>query len=365
MSVPLCPYFGRCGGCSGQHIDYAVQLENKRKRLAQALGCDDIRVFSGEPYCYRNRMDFVFHPKGIGLREKERWQRVVDVEHCAIAEDGVNRLLAEVRAFFKSPDSFDPRRHTGTFRYVVIRTGHGCSSLSFVLNSDSKRLAEAAEQVERFAKSASADTVVTVYVPAESDVSVSDESVVVKGDGMLTARYLGKTFTYSSQGFFQNNHAMAEKMQSYCNELLSKHDTTKAHLLDLYAGVGTFGIINAGLFRSVTMIESFQGCVDAAKQNIAENGVTNASAVRLDAKQLGRLKLQRPLFVITDPPRSGMEPRTLLALNGLRPERIIYISCNVKRLAIDIKRFPGREIKSAALFDLFPQTNHIEAVVEL
>ncbi len=365
MATPQCPYFGKCGGCSSQHIDYDVQLENKRKRLSQVLGYDDIKVFSDKPYGYRNRMDFVFHPRGVGLRQKGKWHSIVDVEQCPIADERVNALLAEVRDSFTEVDAFDLRRHTGTFRYAVIRSGSDCSSVSFALNSDSSRLADAVEQVKDFSKSTSADTVVITHVPAKSDVSFSAEWFAVKGDGTLTARYLGKSFKYSVQGFFQNNHAMAEKMQSYCNELLSKYDTKQAHLLDLYAGVGTFGIINSGLFKSVTMVESFQACIDAAEQNIKENAVTNASAVRLEAKQLGRLHLQDPLFVITDPPRSGMDPRTLFHLNEFEPERIIYISCNLKRLAVEVTRFSGKEIKSAALFDLFPQTNHIEAVIEL
>ena len=365
MAIPRCPYFQKCGGCTTQHIEYEIQLENKRKRLGHLLDYDDIKVFSDTSYTYRNRMDFIFHPTGVGLREKGKWHRIVDIDCCVISEDRINELLTEVRNSFRNPDSFDLKKQTGTFRYVVIRTGHDSSSLSFVLNSDSLRLEKAVEQVQEFAKSTSADTVVVTYVPAKSDVSISSDFSRVKGDGTLTARYLGKAFEYSVQGFFQNNHVMAEKMQSYCNELLSKHDTKQAHLLDLYAGVGTFGIVNAGLFKSVTMVESFQACVDAAERNITANGVSNASVMRRDAKQLGKLALHTPLFVITDPPRSGMDPRALYHLSELQPERILYVSCNVKRLAMDIKRFPGYTIESVALFDLFPQTNHIEAVVEL
>ncbi|MBU0461363.1 MAG: 23S rRNA (uracil-5-)-methyltransferase RumA, partial [Nanoarchaeota archaeon] len=80
MRTALCPYFGKCGGCSAQHIEYEVQLDNKRKMLGQAIqyDSDDIKVFSGKEFGYRNRMDFVFHPGGIGFREKGKWQNIVD-----------------------------------------------------------------------------------------------------------------------------------------------------------------------------------------------------------------------------------------------------------------------------------------------
>ena len=158
---------------------------------------------------------------------------------------------------------------------------------------------------------------------------------------------------------------MAEKMLEYVHALLGKHDTKQAALLDLYGGVGTFGIILADLFQSVTTVESVPSCVKAAEKNIAENKVPNVKATLLDAMQLKKLTLQKPLFVVTDPPRSGMHPKTIQQLNVLQPEVIIYVSCNIQQLAKDLPKFKNYQIKSAALFDLFPQTPHVEAIVEL
>ncbi len=363
MADALCPYFGRCGGCSSQHIDYELQLENKKKRLSQVLNTEDITIHSEKAFGYRNRMDFVFHPSGLGLRQKGKWQKVVDVDRCPIAEERVNALLAEVRDFFSEADSFHLRHHTGTYKYAVIRTGHECSSVSLVLNSDSSGFGDAVERVKSFASGTSADTLTVTSCPAKSDQSISEEFFCVKGDEWLRAKYLGKVFEYNVQGFFQNNHLVAEKMQAYCHELLK--GSKGMHLLDLYAGVGTFGIVNADSFDSVTMVESFQGCVDAAQRNITANAIGNATAMRLGAEQIGRLKLAEPLVVVTDPPRSGMDPRALFQLKDLEPEKIVYVSCNVRRLALDIKRLSKYDLASAALFDMFPQTNHIEAVVEL
>jgi len=360
-----CPFFGECGGCSSQHIDYSLQLDNKKKVLERAVNSNDIKVFSDKEYGYRNRMDFVFHSGGLGFRRKGKWFSVVPVDKCVISNDKINVLLKEVNDFFKGVDFFDLVKQSGTFRYAVIRTPSNDSSISFVLNEDSVRLSAAVEKIEEFAKISTANNIITTYVPAKHDESVSAEFFAVKGSDMLKESYLGKEFVYSVQGFFQNNSIMAEKMQDYVNGLLRSYSTKDAHLLDLYGGVGTFGIINSDLFKGVTIIESVQPCIDAANINIQNNNIKNSSAILLDAAKLKNVDLPSPLFVVTDPPRSGMDPKTIEQLKKLQPKVIIYVSCNVEQLSKDIPKFKDYKVKSAALFDLFPQTPHSEAVVEL
>lgn len=369
MAAPECPLFGTCGGCTAQHIEYERQVENKLKRLSAIAGVE-AKPFTASPYSYRNRMDFVFHPAGLGLREKGNWRSVVDVERCPISSPGVNALLAEARAAFLGADSFDQKRNSGTFKYAVARVGTEAgdmtpTSLTLVLNSDSSGYGAAVERIKAFSQGASASTVMVAPVSGRSDISATDDAFCVKGDGMLSAAYLGRRFLYPCQGFFQNNHAVAELMHTHVRGLLTSW-RTGGHLLDLYAGVGTFGIINSDLFSDVALVESAPASVAAAERNIAENSARNVRSFRLDASQLGRLKhLQEPLTAISDPPRSGMEPKALLQLLTLRPEKVIYISCNPERLSSDIGRFTRYEVESAALFDMFPQTNHIEAVVGL
>ncbi len=366
MAEPKCKFFGKCGGCATQHVDYELQLKNKEEVLRNASGhTGNIQVFSGDPYNYRNRMDPHFRKGGIGFREKGRFGSIVDVNECKISNKKLNELLKEVRDHWPEPDYFNPIDHTGTLRYAVIRTPQNDSSISFVVNQDSTRVEEAIQEVKEFARKTTANNILVTYMPAKSDMSIGSDYIVIKGKDMLEETLLGKTFYYSVQGFFQNNHHMAEEMHRYVNELLKTYDTSQAHLLDLYGGVGTFGIINSDLFKSVTTLESFQGCTDSAVENIALNGAKNVEAVCKDAKLLKNVELPKPLYVITDPPRAGMHPKTIRQLQDLDPELIIYISCNVKQLAKDMPKFRDYDIKSAAIFDLFPQTNHMESVLEL
>ena len=364
MEKPRCSYFGVCNGCSAQHIDYELQVENKRKMLVRALDYTEVKVFTGEPYAYRNRMDFLFHNKGIGLRKK-RSSEIVDIVECSISNSRVNQLLTEVRNFFKNDDAFNFREKKRTFIYAVIRaTGEDCS-ISFVLNEDSSRTTETVEKVKQFSAKTTADHVVITYVSNEAEDSISSTFFVVKGKGELRGTLLDKHFCFSVQGFFQNNSVMAEKMQEYVRGLLKQYQGRKGQLLDLYGGVGTFGICNADLFLTVKVVEGDKVAVDFAKKNFLLNKTLNAEAINLDAKQLKKLNFSSHLFVITDPPRSGMDVQTIRRLNELQPEVIIYISCNVQQLAKELRQFKNYTLKSAALFDLFPQTNHLEAVAEL
>ncbi|MBN1793303.1 class I SAM-dependent RNA methyltransferase [Candidatus Woesearchaeota archaeon] len=369
-----CPLFGRCGGCTSQGIPYKDQLLAKKRRLAVSARVkeENVLVFSGKEYGYRSRMDFIFCKGGLGLREKDNWKRAVPVKYCPIADEKTNQLLGEVRSFFKEADVFDLVKKTGTFRYAVIRTSSKDSAVSLVINSKSNVTHSAIEEVKRFCKETSAEDIIVTYVPPETDMSVSSEYSVVKGKDCLEEEYLGKTFEYSVQGFFQNNHEMAREMQKYVQSLLKKSleagkGQGNTHLLDLYGGVGTFGIINFDLFSRVTIVESFKECIDSAKKNIEKNKSSNVETILLDAQKIKELSLpdEEELYVVTDPPRSGMHPDTIRDLNNRKPRVIIYISCNIRQLSKELPLFQGYETRSVAMFDLFPQTQHYEGVVEL
>jgi len=365
MAEPLCSYFGKCGGCAAQNIDYPVQVENKRNNLANAIGCQDIKVFHGEEYSYRTRVDMVFHQGGLGFRRKGSRHRIVDIEKCVIANNTINNLVKEIRDYFTDIDYFHVKKNSGTFRYAVIRTPGEDSSISFMLNADSTRLLQAREMITAFADHSSAKNIVVTYVPHKRDVSIAEDYFVVKGGDELEVDILDHKFSFNVQGFFQNNDRMVPALHTYVRGILKSYSLKEHHLADLYGGVGTFGIINSDLFREVTIIESFPQAVESAKKNIQANGCQNVTAAELDAKRLKNVNLPEPLTVITDPPRSGMNPRTIVELIRLHPHLIVYVSCNIRQLGADLQKFKDYAINSAALFDFFPHTPHIEAVVEL
>lgn len=398
MTKPLCPYFGQCGGCSLQHIPYELQLKNKLELIKNITSIEtktfeNIEIYHYEPFFYRNRMDFIFHKKGIGLRQKNKWSNIINIEKCAIANENINKLIKEIRDFFSDIlelDYYDLIKKTGTFKQVVIRAPKQDSSVSFVLNEKSTRLNQAIEKIKDFSKITSANKVAVTYVSPNTEVSVSENFFMIKGEPFLTEDLLGKKFHFSIQGFFQNNSIMAEKMLVYVHNLIKSYknnqfineknennlsnynnisnlnqNSNELYLLDLYGGVGIFGITNSDLFNHVSIVESFKLSIDLAKKNIELNNLKNINAYVLDAKQIYKLKLNTPLIVITDPPRSGMEQKAIIRLKELKPELIIYVSCNPMQLKKDLTKFKEYEIKNVAMFDLFPQTNHVEVILAM
>ena len=311
----ICKYYGKCGGCTSQHIPYKTQLINKKNLLASLLKIknSEIDLFSANEFNYRNRMDFVFHEKGLGFREKDTPNQILDIDQCIIAEQQINSLLIELRDFFKEVDHFDFKTYKGTFKYAVIRTPKSDSSISFVLNSDSFRIEQAIKKIKHFSKNTTAKKVLVAYTPSNSELSISKEILVIKGSKFLKENILNKNFVYSSQGFFQNNSKLLEEMHSYCNSLLKQYPTQEAHLLDLYGGVGTFGIINSNLFKQVFTVENNTECTESAELNTKNNNCKNIKAITLDAAKINKLNLEKikPLFVILDPPRSGMHQKTI------------------------------------------------------
>ena len=361
MSTPLCPYFGKCGGCTAQHIDYALQLENKKRWVQEALNVAEVTVFSDQEYFYRNRMDFWFNLDKVGLREKDRSWNIVDIEKCVISDQRINSLLQEVRTFYGNLNPALQR----VFHGVMLRAPRENTGIVFVLKEGSASISQVLGKIKEFVIKTKAQNVVVSYYSSDNDEEIDGKVEVIKGTSLLTEQFMGKWFEYPITGFFQNNSQMAQKMLEYSHRVLEGYDTKSAQLLDLYGGVGTFGIVNANLFPCVTIVENSALAITAAKQNILENRIKNATAQVLDAKQLRKVKLGTPLFVITDPPRTGMDIKVIQYLNMLQPEVILYVSCNVQQLAKEISKFKNYELKSAALFDLFPQTPHCEVVVEL
>ncbi len=365
MPAPRCPYFGGCGGCTSQNVAYHDQLEAKRNALAELLGVEDISVFSGRDYHYRSRVDMPFHPGGLGFRRRGRWDVIEDIEQCAIAEEEVNRLIAAVRAAFPSPDAFNVRRRTGTLRYAVIRTTRVETSVTFIVNADSARIEGARQLVAAFADSGAADNVLIGFVPSNTDRSITEEYEVVRGSARLEEELLDLRFEYHSQGFFQANRRLAEDMLRYSCERLAEHGNGSGELVDLYGGVGLFGIVNAAAVGRVTVVEQHPRSIESAERNLARHLTGEHRACRRTAEQLLSLALERPLYLITDPPRAGMHPRVLRTLDYLQPDVMLYVSCNPERLADELAHLQGYRPASVALFDLFPQTPHFEAVVEL
>ncbi|HXG04947.1 MAG TPA: 23S rRNA (uracil(1939)-C(5))-methyltransferase RlmD [Candidatus Binatia bacterium] len=378
-----CPYFGRCGGCRLQHLDYAAQLAFKERQVRECLErLGAARGFvlrpilpAPEPYGYRNKMEFTVAGAGgapvIGLHEAERYDRVLDIERCLLQSETMNRLLGVVREQVRARDLpvYDADRGQGLLRFVTLREGRrtGDAMVNIVAAApDVERLQPVAEALRRDVPATS--SVVLNVNAKKAAVAVGTEEHVLVGRDHITERLGDRVFQVSANSFFQTNTVQAERLFGVVLEAcaLSGEET----LVDLYSGTGAISLLLAGRCRRVWGIEVAAAAVADAVRNARINGITNCTFLAGEVRHvLPALIAQgvRADVVVADPPRAGFHPKALAALVALAPPRIVYVSCNPATLARDAGELlrRGYRLDWVQPVDMFPQTPHIEAVARL
>jgi 23S rRNA (uracil-5-)-methyltransferase RumA len=371
-STPRCVHFTQCGGCQSQHIPYEQELENKRARLAYLLQNSyqgDIPVHSAQEYHYRNRMDFLVTNQGLAVRGTRGGTLALSM--CPIADERLEAMITPVNEWLRAGlhdgtlAAFDPRKRSGVLKYCTMRVARE-RTIVFMLNEDDARFGAHTDAIKSFAHASDIEHVVIARTSATVDESLSLDVFAVKGDVYLVEDVLGVPLTYHAAGFFQNNPRVAERMVAYVRDALIAFGCADRTVVDAYGGVGTFAFALAPHCKEVVSVESYPLAADCIARTKAACGATNVVAHTLDAAKMEKLHLPQTAFYIVDPPRSGMDSRVLRYLLQARPEIVVYISCNPAQLAKELVQL-GKTftVERAALFDLFPQTNHSEAVVVL
>jgi 23S rRNA (uracil1939-C5)-methyltransferase len=319
---PPCPYFGACGGCQWQHAPYERQLAYKRDKVAVRLagaGFDDIGVEPTLPapstYGYRNHARFSIGRKfgelGYTTYHAHRFFRV---DECPIAHPRINDILKATQ-----------RRAAG--HQLAVRVGARTGDL--------------------------------LVNPPQQD----DDLPYKSGQTYLEEELLGRRFRVSAAAFFQVNTEQAERLIGVTRDLLSLRETDV--LLDLYCGVGTFGLALAPLARRVIGVEESAAALKDAHYNARDLANVEFLAGRTE-DVLASLD-ERVDAAIVDPPRIGCRPGALEALVRLAPRRLAYVSCDPASLARDLRVLVdgGFALRTVQPVDMFPQTAHVETVALL
>jgi len=310
---PPCPYYTNCAGCQYQHVEYAHQLELKRKQIRDIFqrigGVTDPPiepvVGSPKPYAYRNKL--VVHGPGPPGFWTVRGRAIIPIDRCAIARDELNVRLTEPLAVDK---------------HLTLR----CNSAG------------------------------NTWVFTESD-EVIEETVH------------GKTLRVPLGSFFQVNPDVIALAVAHARKVFAASQCST--LVDAYCGVGLFALMVGDLAEHVYGIEEDARAIKAANENAARLGLSRydfypGKTERLLYYTLRQCKLDGTCLIL-DPPRSGCGKPVLKTLRELTPRRIVYISCAPPMLARDIKELlkSGYKLERVTPFDMFPQTAHCEAVAEL
>ncbi|OGL15829.1 MAG: 23S rRNA (uracil-5-)-methyltransferase RumA [Candidatus Rokubacteria bacterium RIFCSPLOWO2_12_FULL_69_21] len=378
-----CPYFGRCGGCRLQHLDYPAQLRFKAKQVADCLtriaGIADvpIRPIIGAPelYGYRNKMEFTVARAAegtvVGLHEADRYDRVLDVERCLIQSDAMNGLLTEARAFFaeRKLPVYDQESGEGLLRFLMLREGKRTGEAMVNVVTSAPQVSELAPLADRLRSRVGQTASVILNVnPKKASVAVGVEEHLLAGRDHIREALGGLVFQISANSFFQTNTLQAERLFALVEE--STELTGSETVIDLYSGTGAISLLLARRCRSVYGIEVAQAAVDDARRNAKANGIENCTFLAGEVRGVLPQLIARGVraeVVVADPPRAGFHPKALRALVLLGPGRIVYVSCNPATLARDLGELVrgGYRVEWVQPLDMFPHTPHIEAVARL
>lgn len=360
---PDCPYFQRCGGCHYQHTRYENQLtikaeilrETLRRTAKLELPCE-LRIHGSPPWNYRNRTRVKVQTSpefAIGYY-RFRSHDLLPIEKCPISSPLINRAIAALWSKGRARSFLDPLREIELFAsdqddalLLELYLAHGTS-------------VRHAQEVCEAMNGLIPELRGTVAFEATQEGQFADPRRLAEiGEGFL--RYSTGSFTYkvSAGAFFQVNRFVL-------NDLLTTvvGESSGQLALDLYAGVGLFSLPLARRFAQTIAVEASQ----TSHFDLRENAPPEVKAVRSTADRfLVKASGFRPDLVVVDPPRGGLGENVVRSLARVNAENITYVSCDPSTLARDLRMLVslGYQILGAGLFDLFPQTFHIESVFHL
>ena len=374
--TPKCPCSTSCGGCSFQNLDYSKELEYKKKVAVQTIskiaGIDarKANIFGmEEPYYYRNKIQVPFgydkQKRLVYGFYKIKSHDIVPITECAIQSKEHVEILKTIKDLIISMRlrAYDEDTGHGTFRHVLIRVGKVTKEVMVVLVVKDAKFASRHNFVKALIeKCPNIKTVVLNENPRKTNVILGNKEEILYGPGFIYDYLLGVKFKISSKSFYQVNHDQCEKLYSLA---ISKAELKKSDvILDAYCGIGTIGLIASRHVKSVDGVEVVEEAIVDAKNNAKLNNIKNCNFVCKDAADYLIDKKFDVVFV--DPPRKGLDAKFLNGLLRSKPEKIVYISCDVGTLSRDLDLMKKNyEIKSIDFVDMFPRTYHVETIVLL
>ncbi|ASJ00217.1 23S rRNA (uracil(1939)-C(5))-methyltransferase RlmD [Thermococcus gorgonarius] len=351
---PTCPYAGKCGGCLLQHLPYDEQMRFKEAKLRRLLGMDIKVIPSPKIFGHRNRIDVVISTSGIGFRRYGTWWDAVDIDHCPVFGDSSKRVLSSLREFIEDHEVtlYEIQKNEGFLRYIVLREGKFTGELMVNLVTSPGELSEEFPDYFDYA-----DSIYWSINRTPSDVSYG-EIEKFWGEEYIKEKLGDVIYLIHPNSFFQTNSYQAVNLV----EVVSGFSEGE-RILDLYSGVGTFGVYLAKRGFKVEGIEINPFAVEMARRNTELNGVEADFKVGSDRDVES---LSRYDTVVVDPPRAGLHPKLVGRILKDEPENLIYVSCNPKTLARDLDELLKKySVLDVVGLDMFPHTPHVEVVVKL
>lgn len=331
----ICPYYKSCGGCQISHMNYKKQLEFKKNKVKDIfqkylnINIEPEIVYDKEFY-YRNKAIFHVENGKIGYY-KEGTNELIEIKGCRILDKKINEILPLIR-----------KLDLTNIEKIMIRTTTKEMMVVFY---------------------GYIDKVDILKDKVDSIILINIKEKLLHGKNYIKEELNNLKFLISHDSFFQVNNNITKKM--YDKILEYSIPTSQDKILDLYCGTGTIGLYLSNNAMSITGIEIVENAINDANINKEINNITNATFICADVSKIINESFKQDILIV-DPPRSGLSEKTRKVILENDYKKIIYTSCDPMTLARDLKELMLKyDLVDITLFDMFPNTYHVESVVLL
>ena len=379
-----CSTYKRCGGCNLRHIKYEQTLKMKQNavqnlvnktlktkiQVQETLGMEN-------PYCYRNKAQY---PVGIDKNGKpiigvfaNRTHEIIPIQKCFIQNEKSEKLAKFVFEWIAKNNIsiYNEKTGKGLIRHIVTKIGIKTNEVMCVLVINGSKIPNEQELVKEILENfPEVKTIVKNINTKNTNVIMGKENINIYGNGYIEDILGEYKFKISPLSFYQVNPVQAEKLYNIGVEAakITKEDI----VFDLYCGIGTISLFMAKYAKKVYGIEIVEDAVNDAKENALNNNINNVEFIAGDVENvLDELINKRniiPDIVMVDPPRKGLDNKSIDNIIRILPKKVVYISCNPATLVRDLAKLEDTyEVENIKPVDMFPFTSHVEvcALLEL
>lgn len=378
---PLCPYAGKCGGCSLQHLSYKGQLKYKKQKIKdnlERIGKIQAKVHETigmeKPQRYRNKAQFpvgMVEGKTVTGFYTPRSHDIIPIESCMIQHEISDNIATIIRNWIKEYGIYvyDEKRGKGLIRHIVTRVAFKTGEVMAVIVINGKNIPCKKQLIHALKKDIKGLKSVVLNINTKrTNVIMGEKNITIYGSDNIIDYINDIKFEISPLSFFQVNPVQTEVLYGKALEYadLSRNET----VIDVYCGIGTISLFAAQKASFVYGIEVIEQAVEDAKRNARINGIKNVEFISGEAEKIMPELADKGIkadVIIMDPPRKGCNISVLEALVKMNPEKIVYVSCNPSTLARDLKYLEDNSYKTIEVqpVDMFPFTYHVECVVNL
>ena len=368
--VPDCVSYKKCGGCNLRHLKYEYTLKMKQEKIqnlvnktlnnkiqvSETLGMDI-------PKYYRNKAIFpvkeIDGKKVVGIFAN-RSHEVIEFEDCKIQSKEAQQIAKYIVETWTGT-IYNEQTNKGTLRNIMIRVGSISKEIMVVLVTNGMIDYDISGLIKQF------PNIKTIIINDNHEVTnvvLSNTNKTIYGDGVIYDNLNEYKFQISPNSFFQVNSIQTINMYSEAIKMAELKPTDE--ICDLYCGIGTISIFASKYVKKVYGIEIVHSSIENAKINAEINDVNNVEFIEGDVEIAFDDFIKRNInidVVIVDPPRKGLDNKTVDNLIRIKPRKIVYVSCNPATLVRDLQMLENAyNLKQIKPIDNFPYTNHIESV---